>query len=117
MKTNYPFLTKKQILTLIDLDANYAAQCVSLVYQLQTPDEQEAETTRDRNRRGFMSSHAVAGSKLAKKLQDREDLTPEDLAQAQALARRYGKQLATHFRQAAVQQTPALADVAKVFGV
>ena len=65
---NYPFQTKAQIKA--ELDESFEARCDAIVtlYRLQTEDEQDAKTTKYSNKRGFMSSHAVNGTRVAEKL-------------------------------------------------
>lgn len=111
----YPFRTKKDILAQIQTDPVFAQGCVGIVYDRQTEHEQEAKTTKDRNARGFMSSHAVRGSELALRLRSGEEITDEDAAASVALASRYGKQLAAHFRAEQIASSPELQTVANVF--
>lgn len=111
----YPFRTKKSILAQIAEDDGFAASCLGIIYDRQTSEEQEAKTTKSRNARGFMSSHAVRGSELALKLRSGEAMTDEDTALVRKLALSYGKQLAAHFRAEQIEANPELAAVAKVF--
>lgn len=111
----YPFRSKKSILAEIASDDAFALHCLTVIHARQTEYEQEAKTTKDRNARGFMSSHAVRGSELAAKVNSGEELTDEDVDKARALASRYGKQLAQHYRAEQIAADPALAEVAKVF--
>lgn len=111
----YPFRTKKDILAQVAADPDFAKQCLVVIYDRQTGEEQEQKTTKSRNARGFMSSHAVRGSELAVKIKSGETLTDEESAMATALAGRYGKQLAAHFRAEQIAAQPELAEVAKVF--
>lgn len=112
---NYPFLTKAQIAQNIEQDFGFACQAMVILYDRQTQHEQETKSTLNKNRRGFMSSHAVNGSKVAVKIKAGEPLTDEDRGHVEAMAPRYTKQLASHFRDAAIAADPALAEKAACF--
>lgn len=114
--TNYPFLSKKQISLRIDADPVFALDCLQIMYSRQTSYEQESKTTLNKNRRGFMSSHAVNGTTLAVKARS-EGLDEVETAKAQEMVSHYTKQLASHFRQEALEQDPTLAATAAIFGV
>lgn len=118
MTTNktYPFQSKAQILALVAEDDGFMLECLQIMNGRQTADEQQTLTTKYRNRCGWMSSHAVNGGKLAEKAM-KEGLTPEETDKARAMVLRYGKQLATHFREEAIHNNPDLAATAKIFGV
>jgi hypothetical protein len=107
-------MTKAQIKARIEGDRSFMLQCLAVLYSRQTSHEQDTKTTRDRNRKGFMSSHAVNASTLAVKAAG-EGLTEEETADARALVGHYSKQLASHFRQAAIEADPSLAEAARVF--
>jgi hypothetical protein len=112
---NYPFMTKRQIAERIDSDPEFVKECVLVMQARQTQDEQEVRETKHKNRRGWMSSHAVNGGKLADKLACGEDLSEEELGKAQGMVCRYTKQLAAHFRAQAIEANPDLAETARVF--
>jgi hypothetical protein len=114
-KREYPFLTKAQIAANIENDFSFACQAMVILYDRQTEFEQETKSTLNKNRRGFMSSHAVNGSKVAVKLKAGEALTPEEQVIVETIAPRYTKQLADHFRAAAIEADPSLADKAACF--
>ena len=111
----YPFRTKKDILAQVQTDGAFAQGCVGIIYDRQTSEEQVEKTTKSRNARGFMSSHAVRGSELALRLRSGEEVSEEDAAAAVVLASRYGKQLAAHFRAEQIASSPELQAVANVF--
>jgi len=118
MSTNvkqYPFPSKKQIAARIATEADYACTCLLVLYARQTEHEREVKGTINKNRRGFMSSHAVNGSKLSEKVLAGEALEPEELSFVQELVSHYGKQLAAHFRQEMIEKDPSLAEAARVF--
>jgi len=111
---SYPFLTKSTIKARIATDDAFVVQCLGIMLDRQTAYEQETKSTLNRNRAGFMSSHAVKGTTLAVKARG-EGLTAEETADARALVGHYSKQLASHFRQAAIEADPSLAEAARVF--
>lgn len=111
---SYPFVTKSTIKARIESDDAFMLQCLAVLYSRQTSHEQDTKSTQDRNRRGFMSSHAVNASTLAVKAAG-EGLTEEETVKARAIVSRYTKQLAAHFRQEAIASDPSLAEAARVF--
>ncbi len=65
---------------------------------------------------GWCASHARRATELAGRLAEGEP-TAADLEEATALASRYSKRLAAHFRAAELAERPELHAVAAVFGV
>lgn len=116
-KNSYPFISKNEIKARLESDAGFAAQCILIMQDRQTSYEQETSTTKDRNRRGWMSSHAVFGGKIARQIRSFEEITPEDRDRAIAMVSHYTKQLASHFRGLAVDANPELAKAGALFGV
>ena len=114
---SYPFLTKAQIKA--ELDSSFDARCAAMVtlFKLQTTLEQATDKTLMANARGFMSSHAVNGSKVAKKLMTGEELDSADVDQVNRIAPRYSRQLATLARAEALAANPELAEKAALFGI
>jgi len=104
----YPFRTKADILLQLQTDDTFVVEAMGILYQRQTTDEQETRETKYKNRRGFMSSHAVNGTRLVEKMMAGEEWTDEDWSKARGIVSRYGKQLASHFRQEALDANPAL---------
>lgn len=117
MSKNYPFESKAQIVAKIEADDAFMLLCLGIMYDRQTQDEQEHKDTKHKNRRGFMSSHAVNGSILAQKVHSGEALSEEETGKARAIVVRYGKQLAEHFRAERIASDPSLAAVGAIFGV
>lgn len=113
----YPFVTKAQLKSRIEADLDFAKECLVVMYNRQTEYEQEAKTTVVRNRRGFMSSHAVRGANLALKVLSGEYLNPDEESLLQSIVSSYTKQLASHFRSQTLAEKPELAEQAKVFGL
>ena len=117
-KTNgYPFVTKRQIADHLESSEDFRNEAMLVLYRRQTEDEQETSETKWKNRRGFMSSHAVHGTRIAKALLAGEPLSDEDRGRVSAIACRYTKQLAAHFRAEQLAAQPELAEKGKVFGV
>jgi len=110
----YPFLSKSQIKARILADDSFMLECLQVMYSRQTEFEQQTRETKERNRMGFMSSHAVNGSKLAVKART-EPLTEEESSKARSIVQSYSKQLACHFRQEQIAANPALKAVAALF--
>lgn len=114
VKYNYPFESKAQILAAQEDFAVCKGHLLSL-YAAQTDDEQKDEDTKFKNRRGFMSSHAVTGSKLAVKVKSGEELTEEEEGKVRNIVARYGKQLAAFAREAKIAANPELKAIADIF--
>jgi hypothetical protein len=95
---SYPYVTKAQVKARLEEDADFRLQCILVLYRRQTEDERDEKDTKYKNRRGFMSSHAVWGSKIAEKVISGEELTEEEEGKAEEIPCRYTKQLAAHFR-------------------
>jgi hypothetical protein len=113
-KKSYPFLTKAQI-ALMAADFTFCCEAMVILFDRQTRHEQDTSSTLNKNRRGFMSSHAVHGTRIAKALKAGEPISEEDVPRVLAIAPRYTKQLADHFRQLALEADPALAAKAACF--
>jgi hypothetical protein len=111
----YPFVTKATIKTRLETDFEYRCQAMAILHTLQTEHEQATKSTLNKNRQGFMSSHAVKGSTVAVKIKAGEPLTAEDVAVVDTIAPRYSRQLATWSRAQAIANDPALAKVAGMF--
>lgn len=115
--TSYPFLSKNQIKDRLAHDLLFVADCAQIMQERQTAYEQATLTTKDRNRQGWMSSHAVNGGKLTAKIRNGEEISAEEVLKLQEMVSHYGKQLASHFRALAVEENPALKATAAIFGV
>lgn len=113
----YPFETKAQIAAKIASSDEYMLGGLCQLHTWQTEHEQEVRTTEEKNRRGFMSSHAVNGSKLAEKVKGGEALTGEEMAKARSIVCRYTRQLAVASREASLDANPELRATAAIFGV
>jgi len=111
----YPFVTKAQIKAQLENDPEYRKQAMCILLALQTEHEQATESTLNKNRQGFMSSHAVHGTRIAKKIMAGEELSVEDWGKVDSIAPRYTRQLACYFRAKAIAENPALKTVASLF--
>lgn len=111
----YPFPTKSEIKNSIESSYAYAVDCLLVIDGRQTFDEHLDRVTRYENVRGFMSSHAAVGAKLADKIRAKEELTAEEQGKVVAMAGRYTRQLACHFRAEMIERNPDLAAVAAKF--
>lgn len=116
-KNSYPFMSKRQISERVAADSDFALMCLVILHDRQTSFEQATRSTKDRNHRGFMSSHAVNGTKLAEKVLAGTALESEELAKAQSIVSHYTKQLAAHLREEAKATNPELAEIARTYGV
>ena len=116
-KNPYPFMTKSEVGARLAEDREFRQSCLLTIFNRQTVVEQDSLQTTDKNARGFMSSHSVNGSIIAKKILNGEELSPEDDAKLQGIICKYTKQLANHFREIAVKNDPSLKDHGAVFGV
>lgn len=112
---NYPFMTKAQISAKIEGSFEFACEAIQILYARQTTHEQETKSTLSKNRRGFMSSHAVHGSRIAQLLNAGQPLDEADQGRVQEIAPRYTKQLAEHFRAEAIEADPTLKAKAACF--
>ncbi len=112
---SYPFPTKAQIIARLLSSDEAVLEALGILYNRQTEDEQRRHDTKYKNRRGFMSSHAVNGCKLVEKVASGEALSDEDMGRARSIVVRYGRQLATVARDEAVRSNPDLASQAACF--
>jgi hypothetical protein len=110
----YPFLTKSVLKARISEDDSFMLECAQIMQSRHTAHEAATETTLLRNRAGWMSSHAVRGGRLVRKASE-EGLDQTETSQLRDMVSRYSKQLASHFRQAAIAENPALKEIAAVF--
>lgn len=113
----YPFATKREIVERLHADREFRHEALLVLYQRQTDDEVAEKDTKWKNKRGFMSSHAVHGTRIAEAILAGEEIDAEDEGRIEAMVVRYGKQLAAHFRQAKLRANPELAEQAAKFGV
>ena len=123
----YPFMTKAMIAARLEEEPSFRVEALCILHTLQTEHEQATRSTLNRNKMGFMSSHAVHGSRIAEKVKAglaqgdclgvvmATVLTVDDWAKVDSIAPRYTKQLAAYFRAREIAENPALAKVAALF--
>ena len=111
----YPFVTKAALKERLASDPEFRKQAMVLLFELQTAHEQNTSTTLSKNRQGFMSSHAVHGTRIAKLIKAGEEPSSEDWTLIDAIAPRYTRQLACWHRAQAIANNPALKAVAALF--
>jgi hypothetical protein len=115
----YPFVGKKQVKARLTEDEDLRVVAFVTLFHLQTADEQAVRDTKDRNKRGFMSSHAWHGTRIAEELiasEGRLDvLAPEDQERVHKYAVSYSRQMANALRSYAIQQNPELGVSAGAF--
>jgi hypothetical protein len=112
--TSYPFQSKAEIAQKIAADPAFAVEMFAVMQLRQTASEQESATTTERNKSGWMSSHAKRAAKIAASLKE-GTLTEELSSDVQSIVSHYTKQLAAHLRSQAIQGNPELAEAARVF--
>jgi hypothetical protein len=113
----YPFATKREIVERLDVDADFRHEALLVLYTRQTEDEVVEKDTKYKNKRGFMSSHAVHGTRIAELILGGEFVGYEDEDRISKIVVRYGKQLAAHFRATKLAANPELGEQAAKFGV
>ena len=115
VRQEYPFATKAMVAARIESEPGFIGTVMTTLFQRQTTFEQETSSTKTKNARGFMSSHAVNGSRIAKKLIAGEALDETDTEQMAAIAPCYTKQIAHHLREEAIRENPELAAKAAAY--
>jgi hypothetical protein len=115
--SSYPFITRAQVAERVASDNDFCLMCLVILHDKQTRFEQATRSTKDRNRQGFMSSHAVAGSRLAEKVASGTALEPDEMAKARDIASHYSRQISVHLREEQKASSPELAEVARLYGV
>jgi hypothetical protein len=113
----YPFQTKNAIKAALASDEAYAISCFLRLYAAQTETEVARRDAIERNRVGFMASHAKRGSRIAEALIAGGEVSVEDRTWALTAVQVYSRQLALLFREEAMEKNPDLRAQAKVFGV
>ena len=116
---SYPYVTKSQVAERLSQDADFRVAALLVLYRRQTEDERDEKDTKYKNKRGFMSSHAVNGSRLAEKVISGEELSGEEQEKVDCIVGRYTKQLTGHYRaeQVAYLDDDAAAQIREKFGV
>ena len=113
----YPFVGAKAVKAKLESSREARELAFVTLFHLQTEFEQEKQETKDRNKRGFMSSHAWHGSRIAKAMIAGETLSDEDSARIDEYAVRYSKQMTAALRSQAIADEPELGVTARQFSV
>lgn len=113
----YPFIGAKTVKARLENDSEVRRVAFMTLFHLQTEHEQAVGDTKDRNKRGFMSSHAWHGARIAKAVLAGETLSSEDEAKIDEYAVRYSKQMAAALRSHAIAEEPELGVTARQFSV
>ena len=93
--------TKDEIKALINSNDVFMARCLVKIYDRQTADEQNAETTCHSNGVGFSGAHANFGTILAKAMIKWGSLKGGQISAGRKIALRYTRQLADIANEAA----------------
>lgn len=115
----YPYHGKKHIKAVLSSNPEAAICAFVCMYHLQTQYEQATDSTKDKNRRGLMSSHAGANGKhgYVKDIisQGMDALDPEGQERVVRWGAMYTKQTAALLRHWAERDNPELAVSARTF--
>lgn len=124
----YPFVGEKAVRARLEADPTLRVTNAILMYHLQEAYEQSSKETKDKNRRGFMSSHARTATTIIQSLllgvEPAEGTFSADGSKFEGwetylshIGGRYAKQLAVSLRTHAIVQDPALGITAAMFSV
>lgn len=111
----YPFVGQKACKAKLETETSVQLCMMVTLLHLQTDQEQAIRDTKEKNKRGFMSSHAKHGTAVAEKIRDGKDLTADDWAVIAKVAPHYSRQMAVSLRTFAMANDPALAITAAGF--
>jgi hypothetical protein len=106
----YPFVTRRQVVERLDLDAEFVMECIGLLHRRYQDRAALVPPA------GWMASHIKLGEQLFTKLSSPACM-PADVAQGATLAKRYAKQIASVLRDDQIARQPGLGLAAAVFGV
>jgi hypothetical protein len=125
----YPFIGEKGVRRALEDRNDLRIANAFLMYHLQTEFEQSSKETKDKNRRGLMSSHAATATKVIEALLNGAPLDEEAEYKADGfkfygheaylthIGSRYAKQLSVSLRVWAIGQEPELGITAQMFSV
>lgn len=113
----YPFIGVKSVKSRLEADPEVQKATLVMLHFLQTESEQAKRDTEVKNLRGFMSSDAWHGSRIAERLIAGMEIAAEDEARIVKIASKYSKQLSVQLRRMAMVENPALASYAQLFSV
>lgn len=111
----YPFVGQKACKSALDSRPEVQVAMMATLLHLQTEVEQQVRDTKDKNKRGFMSSHAKHGTAVGEKIRDGRELTADDWATIAKIAPHYSRQMAVALRTYAIGQHPELGITAAMF--
>lgn len=86
--------TRDEIATKLTTDVKWLVRGIVAIYEKQTSDEQNSETTKHHNAVGFNGRDAKFGSSLAQQLQNGRHLSYRQIDAAQRMMVKYAGQLA-----------------------
>ncbi len=125
----YPFIGEKGVRRVLEDRDDIRIANAFLMYHLQTEFEQASKETKDKNRRGLMSSHAATATKVIESLLNGAPCDEEteykadgfkfvgQMAYLSHIGSRYAKQLSVSLRVWAIGQEPELGVTAAMFSV
>jgi len=124
----YPFVGEKAVRARLEADDDLRVVNAVLMYHLQEAFEQSSKETKDKNRRGYMSSHARTATTIVQSLllgvEPADGTFSADGSKFEGwqsylthIGGRYAKQLAVSLRTHAIIQDPALGITAAMFSV
>lgn len=125
----YPFVGEKGVRARLEDSQDLRIMNAVLMYHLQTEFEQATKETKDKNRRGLMSSHAATATKAIESLLNGGCLDEDTEYKADGfkfqgptaylshIGGRYAKQLSVSLRVWAIQRHPELGITAQMFSV
>ena len=113
----YPFVGAKAVKAKLESCSETRQVAFMTLFHLQTEHEQAVGDTKDRNKQGFMSSHAWHGARIAKAILAGETVSAEDQDRIDAYSVRYSKQMAVALRNHAIAAEPELGAIARQFSV
>jgi len=111
----YPFRSRNSIKEQLFTDVEFRKSVMVMLFDKQTQHEQNTASTLNKNKVGFMSSHAAHGTRIAKAIKAGEALTDRDHDLVDAIAPRYSRQVALFLREQAIAADPSLNEVARTF--
>lgn len=110
----YPFVTRRELVARLESEPVFMKECAGV---LQARTEQRAAGRAPAGKAwGWMSSERVVAGRLTAKSKIGM-LSEEEESKLTALASRYSRQLADHFRALALVENPGLSAAAERFGV
>lgn len=85
---------ERAIQTMVLIDDDWACRAVLALFDLQTPYEQDANETNDKNQAGFSKADADFFGNIAKRLLDKKNISSSQLIHVRQRIMKYRNQLA-----------------------